>query len=31
VFGDELHAVVTYDERMARSASLLGLAVAAPR
>jgi predicted nucleic acid-binding protein len=31
VFGDELSAVVTYDERMARSASLLGLAVAAPR
>ena len=31
VFGDELSAVVTYDARMARSASLLGLRVAAPR
>jgi hypothetical protein len=31
VFGDDLSAVVTYDDRMARSAALLGLPVAAPR
>jgi predicted nucleic acid-binding protein len=31
VFGDDLRAVVTYDDRMARSASPLGLPVVAPR
>ncbi len=31
VFGDELTAVVTYDDRLGRSASILGLAVARPR
>jgi predicted nucleic acid-binding protein len=31
VFGDDLSTVVTYDDRMARAASLLGLAVVAPR
>jgi predicted nucleic acid-binding protein len=31
VFGDDLTAVVTYDDRMVRSASILGLPVAAPR
>ena len=30
VFGDELTAVVTYDDRMARSASILGLPVVTP-
>ena len=29
-FGDELHGVVTYDERMARAARAMGLTVAAP-
>lgn len=31
VFGDELTAVVTYDDRLGRSASIVGLAVARPR
>jgi uncharacterized protein len=31
LFGDELTAIVTYDRRMAAAATLLDLAVAAPR
>ena len=31
VFGDDLTAVVTYDDRMADAAALLGLPAAAPR
>lgn len=31
IFGDDLDAIVTYDERMAKAAGMLGLAVDAPR